>query len=254
MAVQWKTEEYTVNGNKTQVLIAGQGEPVMFWHGAGTAGGWDFLAPLTEQFKVYLPIHLGFGGSADDPGITGIQDYVMHYLDLLDLLKIGKFSAVGHSMGGWIGAQFATQHADRLKKLVLIAPAGLHDKEHPATDLFAVKPEELVPYLAENPAALGPPPDVTIDFIVNSYREQTSWARVAWQRNYDPKLAKWLHRITAPTLLVWGKQDKICPAAQAPVWQKLIPGSTVRIFDGAGHLVTHEKPESMRAIAEFIAT
>ncbi len=66
MAVQWKTEEYTVNGNKTQVLSAGQGEPVMFWHGAGTAGGWDFLAPLTEKFKVYLPIHPGFGGSADD--------------------------------------------------------------------------------------------------------------------------------------------------------------------------------------------
>jgi pimeloyl-ACP methyl ester carboxylesterase len=252
MAVQWKTDELTVNGIKTQLLTAGSGEPVMFWHGAGTAGGWDFLAPLTEKFKVYLPIHVGFGGSGDDPGISGIQDYVMHYLELLDQLKIGKFSAIGHSMGGWIGAAFATQHADRLKKLVLIAPAGLHDKEHPATDLFSIKDAELPLYLVHDLAVLGPPPEITVDFIVAAYREQTSWARVAWQRNYDPKLAKWLHRITVPTLLVWGKQDRICPAAQAPVWQKLIPGSTIKIFEGAGHLVTHEKPESMRAITEFL--
>jgi pimeloyl-ACP methyl ester carboxylesterase len=254
MAVQWKSDELTVNGIRTQVLSAGKGEPVMFWHGAGTAGGWDFTAPWTERFKVYVPLHPGFGGSADDTSISSIQDYVMHYLELVDMLKLGKFSVVGHSMGGWIGSTFATQHADRLKKLVLIAPAGLYDKEHPATDIFSIKPEELVPYLAHNLAALGPPPEIDMDFIVNSYRESTSWARVAWQRNYDPKLAKWLHRITVPTLFVWGKQDRICPVTQAPVWMKLIPGSTLKTFDGAGHLVFIEQPDSVRAIGEYLAS
>jgi pimeloyl-ACP methyl ester carboxylesterase len=255
MAVQWKSDELTVNGVKTQVLSAGKGEPLMFWHGAGTGGGWDFLAPLTERFKVYLPYHPGWGGSADDASMTTIQDYVMHYIELLDQLKLGKIDLVGLSMGGWIASTFATQHSERLKKLVLVAPAGLRVKEHPTTDLFRIKPEEIAPYLAENLAALGPPPDPhDIEFIVNAYREQTSFARIAWERIYDSKLPKYLHRISVPTLFVWGKQDKIVPEAQSATWTKLVKGSKLQTFSPAGHLVLNEKPEAVRAIAEFLAS
>lgn len=253
MSVKWKAEEHSVFGVKTEVLTAGKGDPVMFWHGAGTGGGWDFLEPLTEKFNVYLPYHPGWGGSGDDPGMTTVQDYVMHYLELLDILKIGKFSLVGLSMGGWFASTFATQHNERLKKLVLVAPAGLRVKEHPTTDLFKIKPEELAPYLAENLAALGPPPDPhNIDFIVNAYREQTSFARLAWQRIYDTKLPKYLHRISVPTLFVWGKQDKIVPEAQSATWTKAIKGSKLKTFSPAGHLVLNEKPEAVKAIADFI--
>jgi len=255
MAVHWKSETVTVNGNKTEILTAGEGEPLMFWHGAGTGGGWDFAAPWAEKFKVYIPLHPGWGGSADDTSMTGMQDYVMHYLDLLDQLKIAKFSLIGFSMGGWMAATFATQHAEKLKKLVLVGPAGLRVKEHPTTDLFKIKPEEIAPYLAENLAVLGPPPDPhDIDFIVNAYREQTSFARVAWERVYDSKLPKYLHRITVPTLLVWGKQDKLVPSAQEKTWTKLIPHAQVKMFEPAGHLVLNEKPEAVRAILEFLAS
>jgi pimeloyl-ACP methyl ester carboxylesterase len=254
MSVKWKAEEHSVFGVKTEVLTAGKGDPVMFWHGAGTGSGWDFLEPLTAKFKVYLPYHPGWGGSGDDPGMTSVQDYVMHYLELLDILKIGKFSLVGLSMGGWFASTFATQHGERLKKLVLVAPAGLLVREHPTTDLFKVKPEELVPMLAENPAALGPPPDPhDIDFIVKAYREQTSFARLAWQRIYDTKLPKYLHRISAPTLFVWGKQDKIVPEAQSATWMKLVKGSKLKTFSPAGHLVLDEKPEAVKAIRDFLA-
>lgn len=252
----WKTEELTVNGFKVQMMVAGQGEPLMFWHGAGTIGGWDFALPWAEKFKVYLPYHLGWGGSADDASMTSMQDYVMHYLDLLDQLKLDKFRLVGLSMGGWMAATFASQHAHRLKKLVLVAPAGLRDKAHPIADIFKIKPENLLPSLVENINVLVPflPKDPNdVDFIVGAYREQTSLARIAWERSYDPKLPKYLHRINVPTLLVWGKQDKIIPAAQAATWQKLIPGAQVKLFEPAGHLVLNEKPESVRAIGEFLA-
>jgi len=254
MAVSWKSDVLTVNGIKTEILSAGKGEPLMFWHGAGTGGGWDFAAPWTEKFKVYIPYHLGWGGSGDDTSMTNVQDYVMHYLDVLDALKIGKFNLVGLSMGGWFASTFATQHAERLKKLVLVAPAGLRDKAHPSTDIFKIKPEEIATYLAENLSALGPPPDPTdIEFIVNAYREQTSFARIAWERMYDSKLPKYLHRITVPTLLVWGRQDKIIPVGQSETWSKLIPGSIVKIFEPAGHLVLNEKPEAVNAITEFLS-
>lgn len=254
MAVAWENLELKINGLKTQVLRAGAGQPLMFWHGGGTAGGWEFAAPWTERFQVYLPLHPGFGGSGDDPGMTTIQDYVMHYLDLLDALSIGRFNLVGMSLGGWMGATFATQHSDRLQKLVLVAPAGLWVKEHPVTDLFRLKPEELVPALTENPAALGPPPDPhDVNFIVESYREMTTLARLGWQRLYEPKLSKYLHRISVPTLLIWGKEDRIVPEAQAAIWNKLIPGSALRTFSPCGHVVLHERPDAVKAIAEFLS-
>jgi pimeloyl-ACP methyl ester carboxylesterase len=254
MAIGWKSQELTVNGIKTQVLRAGQGEPLVFWHGGGTAGGWEFAAPWTEKFTVYLPLHPGFGGSADDAGMTGIQDYLMHYLDLFDELKLDRFHLVGQSLGGWMAAAFATQQSRRLQRLVLVCPAGLWVREHPITDLFRLKPEEVPAALAENLAALGPPPDPhDVNVIVESYREMTTLARIGWQRMYDPKLGKYLHRIDVPTLLVWGEQDRVVPIAQSREWQRLVRGSQLRAFNPAGHLVLHERPEAVKAVREFLA-
>jgi pimeloyl-ACP methyl ester carboxylesterase len=254
MSVDWKSQQLQVNGIKTQVLRAGQGEPLVFWHGGGTAGGWDFAAPWTEKFTVYLPLHPGFGGSADDASITGIQDYVMHYLDLLDQLQLERFHLVGFSLGGWMAAAFASQHSQRLQRLVLAAPAGLWVRAHPSTDIFRLKPEELPAALAENLAALGPPPDPhDVNVIVEGYRELTTLARVGWQRMYDPKLSRHLHRIKVPTLLVWGEQDRIVPLAQAAEWQRLIPGAQLRSFAPSGHLVLHERAEAVKAVREFLS-
>jgi len=254
MAIAWQSHELVVNGLKTQVLRAGQGEPLIFWHGGGTAGGWEFAAPWTEKFTVYLPLHPGFGGSADDVGITSIQDYLMHYLDLFDELQLDRFHLVGQSLGGWMAATFATQQARRLHRLVLVCPVGLWVREHPITDLFRLKPEELPAALSEDPAALGPPPDPhDVNAIVERYREMTTLARIGWQRMYDPKLAKHLHRIDVPTLLVWGEQDRVVPLAQAGEWQRLVRGSQLRTFKPAGHLVLRERPEATKAVREFLA-
>ncbi len=82
-------ESYTVDGVKTVVYSAGSGEPLVFFHGAGTAaeaaGKFDFLEPLAEKFRVIVPYHPGFGESGDDPTFTDLHDYVMHYLELFDI-------------------------------------------------------------------------------------------------------------------------------------------------------------------------
>jgi pimeloyl-ACP methyl ester carboxylesterase len=92
----------------------------------------------------------------------------------------------------------------------------------------------------------------TPEFLAERYRESTSWARVAWQRPYDIKLAKWLHRITLPTLILWGDADRLIPVEQAAVWADLIPGAEVKILPGVGHLIFDESREALDAVAEFL--
>ena len=56
-----------------------------------------------------------------------------------------------------------------------------------------------------------------------------------------------------PTLLVWGEDDRLTPAGQCKTWRRLIQQAEIRIFKGAGHLVLDEKPDAVKAVAEFLA-
>ena len=85
---QFKRETHTINGVKTIVLSAGSGPPLVFFHGAGIWHGINFALPWTQKFRVIVPFHPGLGEADDDPAMSGIHDYVMHYLDLFDALKL----------------------------------------------------------------------------------------------------------------------------------------------------------------------
>jgi pimeloyl-ACP methyl ester carboxylesterase len=254
----FERREITVNGADVVLFTGGSGEPLVFLHGAGTAAGFNFSASWARKFTVYLPYHPGFGESADSAAITSFDDYVLHYLELLDRLELDGIRLVGLSLGGLIAATLATQNSQRLKKLVLVAPAGLRVTEYPTTDIFRLKPDELPAYLVEDLAVLAPyvpdphGPDF-LDFLVNDYHEMSSFARLAWERPYDPKLAKWLHRISVPTLLVYGDKDRITPVQQSKTWAALIPNAAVHIVKDAGHLVLHEKEEASKAVLDFLS-
>lgn len=244
----------SINGVKTVVLSAGRGEPLVFLHGAGTFHGFDFALPWANHFRIIIPYHPGFGESGDDPEITETHDYILHYLELFDQLKLDKVRLVGFSLGGWLASEFALEHPHRLHRLVLVAPAGLRVPEHPTADVFRIPPEELPSYLVVDPKVLAPylPKEPDVDFITARYREMTSMARVAWERPHSLKLPRWLHRVRVPTLLVWGDRDRLIPVEQAQVWARLIPGARVEIIQGAGHLVLDEKPAAVEKIAEFL--
>jgi pimeloyl-ACP methyl ester carboxylesterase len=247
-------EELTVDGVKTVVYSAGTGEPIVFLHGAGTVDGFDFMEPWADKFRVIAPYHPGFGESGDDPTFTTLHDYVMHYLELFDVLKLDKVNLVGLSLGGWLAAQFATEHSHRIKKLVLMAPAGVIDREHPTIDIIKVPGEEIIGLLTSNFDVLKKrlPEKPDLDFIGDRYRENGTVARLFWEHPSDPKLMRYLHRIKVPTMIVWGDEDKIIPVQQVDTWRKLVPHADVKIYRGAGHLVHLEKPESVAAIATFL--
>jgi len=247
-------ETFEVNGVRTVVLTAGHGDPLVFFHGAGTFTGFDFALPWAEKFKLIVPYHPGFGDSADDPTIDDMQDYVMHYLDLFDRMGLSGLNLVGHSLGGWMAARFACAAARRVRRLVLISPAGLRVKEHPTVDLMRVPPEQVPAMLVEDFAVIQKmlPTVPDIEFIVGRYRESTSVARLMWERPTDRKLARWLHRITMPTLIVWGEKDKLIPVEQAEVWAKPMRDARIARVAGVGHLVLDEHPATVGAIADFL--
>jgi pimeloyl-ACP methyl ester carboxylesterase len=251
---KFERETYNINGVKTVVYSAGHGEPVVFFHGGGTVDGFDFAEPWTSKFRVIAPYHPGFGESGDDPTLSNMHDYVMHYLELFDVLKLDRFSLVGLSMGGEIAARFATEHGHRIKKLVLIGPQGIIDPQHPVVDLMAVPGDQVLGFLVSNMEVLLKrlPENPGLDFMGERYREATTFARLFWEHPGDPKFMRYLHRIKVPTMIVWGEEDKLIPVEHTETWKKFIPSAEIKIYKGAGHLVHLEKPEAVEAVGNFL--
>ena len=183
---EFHEDHIDVNGIDTAVFTAGDGDPVVYFHGAGTAFGFDHLLPLAERFRLIVPHHPGFGASADDPSVDSLHDYLLHYLDLFDRLGLDELSLAGESMGGCLAAWFAIEQPSRIRRLVLLSPFGLRVPEHPSTDFFSIPDEEVPEYLVADMslfagAPMPPPPE----FLADRYRESTSFARVAWRSPYD---------------------------------------------------------------------
>ncbi len=254
---QFTRRTLRVNGVETVLLEAGNGPPLVYLHGAGTVTGFDFAAAWTRKFRVLLPYHPGFGPSADDPTIDEIHDYVLHYAELFDQLGLEQARLVGQSMGGFIATKFAVEHRHRVEKLALVCPIGLPvPAEHATVNFLAVPPQDLPALLAHDVHSVlkhlpvGEPPP---EFIAERMKEAVTAGRVLGdgQRTFDAKLPRYLHRLTMPTLLIWGKSDRLTPTAQHTTWAKALPKATVRLFDNAGHVVLDEAPAAAEAIANF---
>jgi pimeloyl-ACP methyl ester carboxylesterase len=180
---------------------------------------------------------------------------MLHYLDLFDQLGLAQVNLVGLSMGGRFAATFAIEHGERVRKLVLIAPAGLEVPEHPMADFSQVPPEEIPRYLVEDFSLLsrhlpkGPDPA----FQAARDREGGNFGRMVAAGLIGPWLPRWLHRVKAPTLIVWGEKDRILPVGQSGAWKKLIPQAEVLRVPGVGHLPMLEDPSVPPAIGDFLA-
>lgn len=261
MAVAFETLEYDIGGVKTVVKAIGSGKPLLFLHGASTLEGFDFAEGLADRFRVLLPSHPGWGFSGPAPHIVGMSDMVLHYLDLLDALDLAeKPHLVGFSMGGWMAIELAAVARDRFDKVVLVAPAGLNDPAHPATNLGALAPQELPAYLAHDVSvALRYFPDGSDAAFAEAFgadraREGETLGRLLAPFGMGhPNLRRFLTRINNPALVVWGTEDRLLPASQAPLFVEALPDAELLLVEDAGHFVMQEKPEALTRIGDFLA-
>lgn len=240
----------------------GSGPVLVYLHGAGGLQGWpSYLQRLAQHFTVYAPLHPGWGASTGIEQLDDdIRDLAFFYLDLLDAAGIERAHFVGHSLGGMLGAEIAAMDRSYVDRLVLVDAAGLWLDEHPIADFFVMTPRQLVEAIYAEPdgprarqALMRPDsPEEAGERYVNRYQSFAAASKFLWPVP-DQGTARRLHRIAAPTLILWGDSDRIVPPIYAQAFQRAIPGAKVEIIRGAGHLPMDEQEDAfVSAVTGFL--
>jgi pimeloyl-ACP methyl ester carboxylesterase len=229
-----------VDGATISYLRAGAGAPMLFLHGAGGIEGWaPWMDALAASYDLIVPDHPGWGRSDTPDWYDNIHDLAYFYLDFIEALGLENVHLVGNSLGGWIACEMAIRTTKHITTMTLVDPAGLRVPGVQRFDIFLASREANIRAafydraLAERVIALAPEGDALDRFLKNRF----ATARAGWQpRLYDPHLAKWLHRVDIPTLVMWGQYDGVFPVAMIDEFLRLIPGSTGAIIPDCGHL------------------
>jgi len=264
----------TVLGNRLHVRdSAPQAAPdkpvLLLLHGFGASlHTWDvWTAQLSQHFRVLRVDLPGSGLSGPDTqGDYTDSRTIALLLALMDQRGVARASLIGHSIGGRIAWTLAASHPARVDKLVLLAPDGF------ASPGFAYGSAPKVPVtmglmrytlprwmLRSNLLLAYADPATLSDDLLTRYHELmlapgsrvALLARMQQTQLVDP--VPLLRRITAPTLLVWGRQDAMIPFANAADYQREIPHNTLLELDHMGHLPQEESPQrALPAVEQFL--
>lgn len=238
-----------VAGVELEIVERGQGRPLLFLHaGEGLAPERPWLDKLAAKYRVIAPWHPGFGKSALPDWLSSTDDLAYLYLDLADQLGLEDAVLVGACFGGWIATEMAVRSTRRFGKLVLADPLGIKLGGRDDRDIADMHGLSRADYLAR---AWADPAKGTVDYtalpeteLAAIVRARNSFTLFGWKPYmHNPRLARWLHRIDRPTLLLWGERDGIVTPAYGEGWRAAIPGAKLDIITGAGHFPHWEQPE-----------
>lgn len=252
----------------------GQGPAVLFLHGSGPGvTGWrnfrGVLPTFAEQFRCLILEFPGFGVSDDwggHPMVTA-QGAVTPFLDALDVERV---DIVGNSMGGGVGINTAITAPDRVGRLVTIGGIG--------TNVFSPGPSEgirLLQEFTEDPTrqrlidwlnsmvydqalvteelieerwALATDPE-TLAAARRMYGKAAFSAMMSAMASSDAPLP-WarMHKVAAPTLLTWGRDDRVSPLDMALIPMRTIPNAELHVFPRCGHWAMIEAKAAFESV------
>jgi pimeloyl-ACP methyl ester carboxylesterase len=243
-----------------RVLSAGSGRPLVYFHSFHERGGWPVaLDRLARRYRVHAPFHPGVAGSEGVETLDDLLDLILAYDELLRALGLERAHLCGHFFGGMVAAELAALFPGRADRLALISPLGLWLDAAPPADVIILPGEELHQALWHDPrseaarrwATLPATDEENVAAQIESIQRLSAMARFVWPIP-DKGIRKRLHRITAPTLLLWGDADRVNPVVYGQEWQRRVKGAEVRLVAG-GHMVLHESPGAAAdAIAAFL--
>ena len=258
---------------------AGDGPPLLLLHGSGPGvTGWrnyrGNLGFFAEHFRCLVLEFPGFGVS-DDFGGHPVLDAQRAVAEFTDALGLDRVDIIGNSMGGGVGIGFAINNPERVGKLVTIGGIG--------TNIFSPGPSEgirLLQEFTENPtrerliewlhAMVYDPALVTEELIEERwalasdpaalesarrmYGKAAFAAMMAMMRRADVPMP-WavMHKLTVPTLLTWGRDDRVSPLDMALIPMRTIPDAEFHVFPNCGHWVMIEaKAAFQRTVLPFL--
>jgi pimeloyl-ACP methyl ester carboxylesterase len=242
-----------------RVHVQGAGPAVVFFHGPWGLTWGPFLDALARHFTVYAPEHPGTTPGEPDTiqHVDSLWDLVLCYDELLEHLKLRDVMLAGHSFGAMMACEVAAMHSSRVKRLVLIDPIGLWRNNAPVINWMLLGPPEMPAYVFEKPdgaaaKALFSVPDDPEEAALA--RTRLTWAMGATGKFIwpipDKGLKKRIHRIAAPTLLVWGEGDRLVPRAYAKEFAGRLADTRLEVVAGAGHAPHLEQPESTARVVQ----
>jgi len=233
------------------------GETLVLIHGfAADKDNWlRFSRHLTDRYRVIALDLPGFGDSDRPAGSYDVGTQAERLGDILDALGIDQAHLLGNSMGGHIAALFAARYPSRVRSLALFANAGIDSPNK--SELY-----RLLQSGGANPLVVRQPEDFQklLQFVffeppylpesLKRYLGERAMANAAHHdqvfqqlvERYIP-LEPELPRIQAPTLLLWGRQDRVLDVSSIDVMQPLLQKPSVMIMDNVGHAPMLERPQ-----------
>jgi pimeloyl-ACP methyl ester carboxylesterase len=249
-----------VFGRRICYYDIGQGPPLVLVHGAGgDADQWAFCyAGLAARRRVIALDLLGFGRS-DKPLI----DYrIAGYVEVLDrfvaALSIDRAAFLGHSLGGWIAAEFALQFPQKVHRLVLNDAAGIDEGAVALPVDLNVSSRGHMRKVFEamfHDRSIVSDGLVDLAYALHLERNDGYTIRSVLETIAAPgeKLDGRIGGISMPTLLLWGEQDAITPLPMAHAYLRKIPGARLHVIAQCGHLPPLEKSrEFVDAVTQFL--
>lgn len=256
--------ESTVNVGGTDVCLlrGGTGRPLLVLHEELGHPGWlTWHSELAGDHSLLLPVHPGFGALPRADWISGVRDLAGFYSRMLNEMALGPVDVIGFSLGGWIAAEMAAADAGQFRTMTLVAPGGVRPPEGEILDLFIVTARAYLDASVHDPSA-------TSEFASLYGGEETTdqfeaWedaraesARLAWKPYmHNPSLPHLLEGVQGlPTLIVWGRQDRIIPLSAGQAYNRAISGSELLVLDDCGHRPEIEKSsEFISRVRSFLA-
>ena len=232
-------------------LEQGAGEPLLLLHGLmGQMHHWDtvldMLAPRCRPMALSLPM---FDPALRDVSIEGLADHVLRFLDALD---IPRAVVGGNSLGGHVALELVASHPDRVSGLVLTGSSGLLERgftrrvpHQPGSEFVRRRMEEA--FFDRSLVT-----DAWVESVRAAVTTPVSAVRVLRfvKGARRSNVAERLGAIEIPTLLVWGREDRITPPSMAERFRALIPDAELTYLARCGHSPMLERPA---AFAEVVA-
>jgi len=255
-------EVRTVDGAPLEVYTAGSGPTVLLLHGCYGWWGWEPVHErLAERFTVLAPSHPGFGRSDLVPDVDSVDDLAYYYLDRLDEWGLTPATILGFGFGGWVAAEMAVRCPHAVRRLVLVDSVGIKISDRETRDIadpFIQVGEAHQAMLWHQPSEehhvplpeRGMPQPVLEAMLHN----QESAMYYGWKPfMHNPKLRQRLHRITAPTLVVWGAEDRVVSPHYGRAFADLIPNARFAEVAASGHYPHREQVDQfLTLVLDFL--